>query len=187
MQSTINFLCYVKLFEIPHQVFGFVFDKDRTVWYLVLNRLFIFCVLIEFEARLIVKPAVYYLVILYAIFDITNYLYYVLRTLDIDSRLMRWIRCTIWIPIYPLIFLLEAVILLRSLPYYSETKRLTLELPNQLNISFPFVFAFRIYVFFIFTPGKFERERTFKFENVFYFTFKLTNRHLSSSDVLYNE
>lgn len=154
MQSTINFLCFIKLFEIPHQTFGFVFRKDRTVWHTVLNRLFIFCVLIEFEPRLLVKPVVFYLVLLYATFDLVSYVHYTLRVLELDVQAFKWLKCTVWIPIYPLIFLCEAVILLRSIPYYGETKRLTLELPNALNVSFSFLHVLRIYLFFIFTPSK---------------------------------
>ena len=157
LQSTINFLCFVRLFEIPHQAFDFVFHKDRTVWHTVLSRLFMFCVLIEFEPRLITKPVVFYLVLLYATHDLINHLHYTLRVLDLDVPAFKWLKCTAWIPIYPLIFLCEAVILLRSIPYYGETKALTLELPNALNISFSFLPVLRIYLFCVQTPCKFLR------------------------------
>lgn len=134
-------------------MFVFVFDKDWTIWHLVLNRIFIFCILIEFEPRLIIKPVVFYLVLLYAILDVINYIYYIVRILDVNVKILKYLKCTIWIPIYPLIFLCEAVILLRSIPYYEETKRLTYELPNKLNFSFSFLKVLRIYLFFIFTPG----------------------------------
>lgn len=157
MQSTINFLCFIRLFEIPHQMFGFVFGKDRTVWHTVLNRIFMFCVLIEFEPRLLIKPVVFYLVLLYATYDLVNYVHYTLRVLELDVYVFKWLKCTVWIVIYPLIFLCEAVILLRSVPYYGETKRLTLELPNALNFSFPFLLALRIHLFFVFTPCEYPK------------------------------
>ena len=154
LQSTINFLCFIRLFEIPHQLFSFVFRKDRTVWHTVLSRLFMFCVLIEFEPRLITKPVVFYLVALYATLDLINYVHYTLRILELDVYAFKWLKNTVWILIYPLIFLCEAVILLRSIPYYDETKTLTLELPNALNFSFAFLPVLRIYLFCVFAPRK---------------------------------
>ena len=153
LQDTINFLCLVKLFEIPHQLFGFLFNKDRTIWYLVLNRIFIFSILIQFETRLLTKPVTYYLVLLYAIFDINNYIYYLIRILDVNMKIFKWFKCTLWILVYPLIFLCEAVVLIRSIPYYGETKKFTYELPNNLNFSFSFLTLLRIYLFGIYTPG----------------------------------
>lgn len=164
LQSTINFLCFIRLFEIPHQMFGFVFHKDRTVWHTVLSRLFMFCVLIQFEPRLITKPVVFYLVLLYATLDLINYTHYTLRVLELDVYAFKWLKCTVWIVFYPLIFLCEAVILLRSIPYYDETKTLTLELPNPLNISFSFLPFLRIYLFMIFTPRKHLFKSDFEFQ-----------------------
>ena len=56
------------------------------------------------------------------------------------------IRYTIWIPLYPAGFVCEGVIFLRNIPYFEETKKFTIELPNSFNFSFHFPTLLRFYL-----------------------------------------
>ena len=56
------------------------------------------------------------------------------------------LRYTIWIPLYPAGFICEGVIFLRNIPYYEETKKFTIELPNNFNFSFHFPTLLRFYL-----------------------------------------
>lgn len=66
---------------------------------------------------------------------------------------MTWLRYTIWIPLYPLGFLCEGIIILRSIMYLEETEKFTLSLPNPYNFTFHFPTFLRIYLLFFFIPG----------------------------------
>ena len=61
-------------------------------------------------------------------------------------------RYTAWIPLYPAGFICEGVIALRDIPYFEETERFSVGLPNAVNFSFHFPSALRFYLLFLFFP-----------------------------------
>lgn len=65
---------------------------------------------------------------------------------SIPIELSARFRYTIWIPLYPAGFICEGVIFLRNIPYFEETKRFSIELPNSYNFSFHFPTLLRIYL-----------------------------------------
>lgn len=69
--------------------------------------------------------------------------------------LLTWIRYTIWIPLYPLGILCEGIIILRNIPYFEETKRFSIEMPNKWNISFDMPTFLKIYIILLILPGSF--------------------------------
>ena len=62
------------------------------------------------------------------------------------------IRYTLWVPLYPLGFICEGVIALRDIPYFEETEKFSIQLPNKWNFAFYFTNVIRFYLLFGFFP-----------------------------------
>lgn len=103
-------------------------------------------VMIGAEPRMQTKPAVFGLFVAYTLIELFRYPYYMLRTYEKGIGFITWLRYTVWIPLIPLGFLCEGVIILRNIPYFEETGKLTLSLPNALNFSFHLPTFLRIYL-----------------------------------------
>merc|ERR1719400_284581 len=115
----------------------------RNIWILAL---------ISGEERMQSKPVVFYLFMTYATIEIVRYPYYMLRVYDIDFGLITWLRYTLWIPLYPIGFICEGVIALRDIPYFEETERFSVSLPNKANFAFYFPNMLRFYLLFCYFP-----------------------------------
>jgi very-long-chain (3R)-3-hydroxyacyl-CoA dehydratase len=109
--------------------------------------------MIEAEPRMWEKPVVFYLFLIWSSVELVRYPYYVSELLKINSGPLVWLRYTIWIPLYPLGFLCEGVVILRDIPYFEETQRFTVSLPNSLNFAFHFPTVMRIYLLVLFFPA----------------------------------
>ena len=57
-----------------------------------------------------------------------------------------------WVPLYPLGFICEGVIALRDIPYFEETEKFSISLPNEWNFAFYFPNVIRFYLLFGFFP-----------------------------------
>ncbi len=55
-------------------------------------------------------------------------------------------------PLYPIGAVCEGVIALRDIPYFEETGRFSLPLPNKYNLAFDFPSLLRIILLFCFFP-----------------------------------
>ena len=85
-----------------------------------------------------------------------RYPYYLIRSLRYNIDLVTWLRYTAWIPLYPLGFLCEGVLLLRAIPYFEETERFSIRLPNSWNFGFYFPALLRIYLLCFFFPSEYH-------------------------------
>merc|ERR1711970_500912 len=92
----------------------------------------------------------------WASIEVVRYPFYMLRVYDNELSLLTWLRYSIWIPLYPLGFLLEGVVILRSIPYAEETGRYTISLPNTYNFAFHFPTLLRMYLLFFFFPAMYR-------------------------------
>lgn len=63
-----------------------------------------------------------------------------------------FVRYTLWVPLYPLGFICEGVIALRDIPYFEETEKFSISLPNEWNFAFYFPNVIRFYLLFGFFP-----------------------------------
>lgn len=69
-----------------------------------------------------------------------------------DNALLTWLRYTLWIPLYPLGFICEGVLILRGLMYFEETGRFTVSMPNSWNFTFHYPTFLRIYLLLFCIP-----------------------------------
>ena len=126
---------------------------DFFLLFSVFGRIFFLFALVDAEPRMHEKPVVFYIFMTYSAIEVVRYPYYMLSTYNIELGLLTWIRYTLWIPLYPLGFLCEGVIILRSIPYFEETQRFCLMLPNRYNLSFYMPNILRVYLLFVCFPA----------------------------------
>lgn len=106
----------------------------------------IFGTLEEMQSRAVV----FFVFYAWSSVEIFRYPFYMLSSIDTEWKLLTWLRYTIWIPLYPLGGLAEAVSVIQAIPIFNETGRFSISLPNPLNFSISFSFFLTIYVFMIF-------------------------------------
>lgn len=132
--------------EVLHPLLGYTRGSFLHPLVLVGGRMFMVFAMINAEPRMQTKPAVFYLFVVYTLVELCRYPYYMLRTYDKSIALITWLRYTVWIPLFPLGFLCEGVIILRNIPYFEETARFSVALPNFLNFSFYLPTFLRLYL-----------------------------------------
>ena len=119
----------------------------------VTGRNFILFAMIDYEPRMMTKPVVFYLFIIWGVIEVVRYPYYLTQLLKTEISILTWLRYTIWIPLYPLGVLCEGIIILRNIPYFEETKRLCVALPNKWNFAFHMPTFMYLYLIFLILPG----------------------------------
>lgn len=143
----------LQILEIIHPLLGFTGGGFFMPLVQVTGRMIMVFPMIYFEPRMQTKPAVFYLFLVYGVAEIIRYPYYMLRTYKYSSGFVTWLRYSAWMLTYPLGFLCEGVIILRNIPYFEETGRFSISLPNAWNVSFYFPSFLRIYLLCGFFPA----------------------------------
>eukprot|EP00795_Rhopilema_esculentum_P006024 gene6024-11395_t len=113
------------------------------------GRNFILFVLILPNKELHTSGIVYVLFMAWAAIEMVRYPFYVTSLFRKNFRFLTWLRYSLWVVLYPLGLTCEGLIVYRSIPYAEETRRISLDLPNQLNFSFKFSYFLRCYMFLL--------------------------------------
>lgn len=151
--NAFKFCQLLQLLEVMHPLFGYTKGSVLQSLLQTGGRAFILFCMIDAEPRMHEKPAVFYLFFFWSLVEIARYPYYIAQLYKKDNGFLTWLRYTIWIPLYPLGFLCEGVIILRNIPYFEETQKFTVSLPNAWNFAFHFPTALRVYLLILFFPG----------------------------------
>jgi len=144
--SVLKFLHFLMVLEVMHPLLGYTKGSAFFTALQVAYRLFILIVLLEGEPRMQTKPVVFYLFVIWTIADQCRYTYYMLRVFDVHIGLLTWLNYTIWIALFPMAFICEGVIFLRNVPYFDETERFSISLPNWANYAFSMPIFLRFYL-----------------------------------------
>lgn len=75
-----------------------------------------------------------------------RYSYYITQLFNKDIGVVTWIRYSAWVLLYPLGLGGEFIVIFKNIPYFEETKRLSITLPNNWNFSFHMSFLSKIYI-----------------------------------------
>lgn len=153
--NAFKFVQLLQFMEVMHPLFGYTRGSAMVPFMQVSGRAFILFAMIDSEPRMMTKPVVFYLFIIWALIEIVRYPYYLSQLLKTEISILTWLRYTMWIPLYPLGCLCEGVIILRNIPYFEETKRLTVTMPNKWNQSFHMPTFMYLYIIFLILPGVF--------------------------------
>lgn len=149
----LKFCQLIQFLEVMHPMFGYTKGGVITPLIQVGGRGIVLFCLIEMEPRMHTKPVIFYLFFIWSLVEIFRYPYYVTQVYNYDIGFLTWLRYTIWIPLYPLGFLCEGIVILRDIPYFEETQRFTVSLPNSWNFAFHFPTVMRIYLMILFLPA----------------------------------
>ncbi|XP_048113189.1 very-long-chain (3R)-3-hydroxyacyl-CoA dehydratase [Alosa alosa] len=96
------------------------------------------------------KPVVFFVFYLWSSIEIVRYPFYMLACIDTKWKLLTWLRYTIWIPLYPLGVIAEAVAVIQSMPIFDETKLLSIPLPKGLGSRLSFSYVLHLYLVLMF-------------------------------------
>ncbi|KAF0301360.1 Very-long-chain (3R)-3-hydroxyacyl-CoA dehydratase [Amphibalanus amphitrite] len=143
----------LQVLEILHPLFGMTRGGVLEPLMQVTGRNLMLFVVLEGEPRMQTKPAVFYLFVVWSLVEVVRYPYYTLRIIRREVSFVTWLRYTIWIPLYPLGFITEGVLYLRALPYFEETGRFSLAMPNAANMAFHFPTVLKALLLCAFMPG----------------------------------
>ncbi|XP_065333217.1 very-long-chain (3R)-3-hydroxyacyl-CoA dehydratase 3 [Cloeon dipterum] len=147
-----KFIQLMQFLEVLHPMFGYTKGSALTPFLQVTGRAIILFVMIEAEPRMQTKPVVFYLFLVWSMIEVVRYPYYITQLYNMENSILTWLRYTIWVPLYPLGFLCEGVVIIRDIPYYEETNRFSISMPNKWNFSFYLPTVMRIYLLFLCVP-----------------------------------
>uniref|UniRef100_F7BJY5 Very-long-chain (3R)-3-hydroxyacyl-CoA dehydratase n=1 Tax=Callithrix jacchus TaxID=9483 RepID=F7BJY5_CALJA len=116
----------------------------------LLGRNFILFIVIGTMEEMQNKAVVFFVFYLWSIVEIFRYPFYMLTCVDMDWKVVTWLRYTVWIPVYPLGCLAEAVSVIQSIPIFNETGRFSFTLPYPVKMKVRFSFFLQIYLIMLF-------------------------------------
>ncbi|KAG6446052.1 very-long-chain (3R)-3-hydroxyacyl-CoA dehydratase isoform X2 [Manduca sexta] len=148
-----KFLQLMQYLEVMHPLFGYTKGGPLMPFLQISGRAFVLFAMIEAEPRMQTKPVVFYLFIVWATIEIVRYPFYIAQLYKKEIYILTWLRYTLWIPLYPIGVVCEAIVILRNIPYFEETQRLTVSLPNTWNFAFHMPTFMRVYLLLLTFPG----------------------------------
>ncbi|XP_012221184.1 very-long-chain (3R)-3-hydroxyacyl-CoA dehydratase isoform X2 [Linepithema humile] len=151
--NPLKFIQLLQFLEVMHPLFGYTKSSTLVSFLQVGGRGFVLFFMIDGEPRIQNKSVIFYLFLVWCAIEIVRYPYYILRLLNIEIAFLTWLRYTLWIPLYPLGFIYEGIIILRNISYFEETQKFTVSLPNTYNFAFHFPSLMRLYLLLLLLPG----------------------------------
>ncbi|XP_044835250.1 very-long-chain (3R)-3-hydroxyacyl-CoA dehydratase 3 isoform X1 [Mauremys mutica] len=136
--------------EILNSLVGIVRSPLIPSLLQVLGRNFVLFIVLGNVEEMQSKAVVFFVFYCWSIIELFRYPFYMLSCIDIEWKLLTWIRYTIWIPLYPLGGLAEAVSLIQAIPIFSETGKFSFTLPYPMSVTIKFSFFLQIYLILLF-------------------------------------
>eukprot|EP00794_Sanderia_malayensis_P013706 gene13706-15135_t len=137
------------ILEIINPLFGIVKTGVVAPLLQVGGRNFILFLLILPNVEIHPSPVVYILFLSWSLIETIRYPFYVLSLFGRTFYLLKWLRYSLWVGLYPLGLICEGLVVYKSIPVALKTQRLSLTLPNDLNFSFSFSYFLRLYIIFL--------------------------------------
>ncbi|XP_073424973.1 very-long-chain (3R)-3-hydroxyacyl-CoA dehydratase 3 [Dendrobates tinctorius] len=146
MSDMMYFCQTLAVLEIINPLIGLVKTGIVPALIQVMGRNFILFIVLGQLDEMQSNGVVFFVFYVWSIIEIFRYPFYMLACIDVHWKLLTWIRYTIWIPLYPLGVLSEAVCVLLSMPIFTETGIFGLHLPSPLNVNISFSIFLSIYL-----------------------------------------
>ncbi|XP_045538829.1 very-long-chain (3R)-3-hydroxyacyl-CoA dehydratase [Papilio machaon] len=153
--SAMKFLQLMQYLEVMHPMFGYTKGGVLVPFLQISGRAFVLFVMIEAEPRMQTKPVVFYLFLIWGLIEVVRYPFYITQIYKKEIYLLTWLRYTLWIPLYPLGILCESIVILRNIPYFEETQKFSVSMPNEWNFAFHLPSIMRVYLLVLTFPGMF--------------------------------
>nr|CAQ13580.1 novel protein (zgc:63632) [Danio rerio] len=138
------------IMEVINPAVGLVKTGVMPAFIQVMGRNFILFVIFGSLEDMQNKPVVFFVFYLWSTIEIFRYPFYMLACIDTEWKLLTWLRYTIWMPLYPLGVLAEAVAVIQSIPIFDETKLLSIPLPKATGLSLSFSYILQLYLVVMF-------------------------------------
>ncbi|XP_072550894.1 very-long-chain (3R)-3-hydroxyacyl-CoA dehydratase isoform X2 [Salminus brasiliensis] len=148
--------------EVINPALGLVKSGVMPAFIQVMGRNFILFVIFGSLEEMQNKPVVFFVFYLWSAIEIFRYPFYMLACIDTEWKALTWLRYTIWMPLYPLGVLAEAVSVIQSVPIFDETKFLSIRLPEALGSSLSFSYVLQLYLLLMFLGLFFNFRYLFK-------------------------
>ncbi|CAJ1056625.1 very-long-chain (3R)-3-hydroxyacyl-CoA dehydratase [Xyrichtys novacula] len=149
--SDVMFFCQIlAAAEVINAAFGVVRTGVIPTVIQVVGRNFVLFIIIGSLEEMHNQPVVFFVFYLWSSIEIFRYPFYMLGCFNTEWKTLTWLRYTIWIPLYPLGVLAEAVAVVQSIPIFDETKLLSIPLPKALGTSISFSSFLYIYLVLMF-------------------------------------
>ncbi|XP_039251681.1 very-long-chain (3R)-3-hydroxyacyl-CoA dehydratase-like [Styela clava] len=144
--NAVHFAVVLSFMEAVHPFTGIMKGSWITPLMQVFGRNFaLFCLWLAAD---FIKHEWYVTVLLLAwsSIEMVRYPFYVCETANIPSRIVTWLRYSLWIPLYPLGVSMETVLYIRVSQVFAERGMYELNMPNAFNFTFKFIWLIRLYV-----------------------------------------
>nr|XP_056721812.1 very-long-chain (3R)-3-hydroxyacyl-CoA dehydratase 3 [Euleptes europaea] len=149
--SDMMYLCQtLAVMEIVNTLIGLVRAPLVPILLQVFGRNFILFVVLGGVEEMQSKAVVFFVFYIWSLVEIFRYPFYMLSCIDIEWKILTWIRYSIWIPLYPLGILAEAVTVIQAIPVFSRTGRFSFSLPSPLSFTIPFSVVLQLYLVALF-------------------------------------
>ncbi|XP_022610063.1 very-long-chain (3R)-3-hydroxyacyl-CoA dehydratase-like isoform X1 [Seriola dumerili] len=149
--SDVMFFCQIlAAVEVLNAAFGVVRTAVVPTLIQVVGRNFILFIIFGSLEEMHHQPVVFFVFYLWSAIEIFRYPFYMLGCFDTEWKTLTWLRYTIWIPLYPLGVLAEAVAVIQSIPIFYETKLFSIPLPKAIGTSISFSYILHIYLVLMF-------------------------------------
>ncbi|KAM4675921.1 very-long-chain (3R)-3-hydroxyacyl-CoA dehydratase 3 [Discoglossus pictus] len=138
MADMMYFCQTLAFLEIINPLIGLVKTGVVPAVMQVLGRNFILFIILGNLEEIQTKSAVFFIFYVWSTIEVIRYPFYMLACIDTEWKLLTWIRYSIWIPLYPLGALSEAVAIVQSITLFNETGKLSFQLPAPLELTVNF-------------------------------------------------
>ncbi|KAM9854984.1 very-long-chain (3R)-3-hydroxyacyl-CoA dehydratase isoform 1-T1 [Aulostomus maculatus] len=149
--SEVMFFCQILAsVEVLNAAFGVVKAGVVPTLIQVVGRNFILFIIFGSLEEMHNKPVVFFVFYLWSTIEIFRYPFYMLGCFNTEWKTLTWLRYTVWIPLYPLGVLAEAVGVIQSIPIFDETKLFSIPLPRAIGTSVSFSYILHVYLILMF-------------------------------------
>lgn len=137
--SDAMFLCQtLAAVEVLNAAFGVVKTGVVPTFIQVVGRNFILFIIFGSLEQMHNKPVVFFVFYPWSAIEIVRYPFYMLGCFNTEWKTLTWLRYTVWIPLYPLGVLAEAVAVIQSIPIFDEAKLFSIDLTKFIGTSIRF-------------------------------------------------
>ncbi|XP_074533651.1 very-long-chain (3R)-3-hydroxyacyl-CoA dehydratase [Halichoeres trimaculatus] len=149
--SDVMFFCQIlAAVEVLNAAFGVVRTGVIPTLIQVVGRNFVLFIIFGSLEKMHNQPVVFFVFYLWSSIEIFRYPFYMLGCFNTEWKTLTWLRYTVWIPLYPLGVIAEAVAVIQSIPIFDETKLLSIPLPKAIGTSISFSYFLHIYLVLMF-------------------------------------
>ncbi|XP_047246129.1 very-long-chain (3R)-3-hydroxyacyl-CoA dehydratase [Girardinichthys multiradiatus] len=149
--SDVMFFCQILAsVEVLNAAFGFVRTGVIPTLIQVVGRNFVLFIIFGSLEEMQHRPVVFFVFYLWSAIEIFRYPFYMLRCFNTKWKTLTWLRYTVWIPLYPLGVLAEAVAVIQSIPIFVQTKLFSIPLPKAIGTSISFSHVLHAYLILMF-------------------------------------